>query len=132
MDQTRPGQRELFGKVETALAAFKAGQYMIGAPYHLASDLAEVGIDSAADFWALLPQLLGELSAAGPAACYAGWRPVPEAAGEPLVKGLKLWAFVWESRQLGCEVYLKFCLKESKSGATHYAHVRIHKNRTPN
>ena len=105
---------------------------MIGAPYHLASDLAEVGIDSAADFWALLPDLLGELKAAGPVACYAGWRPVPESAGEPQIKGLKLWAFVWESQLLGCEVYLKFCLKESKSGATHYAHVRIHKNRTPN
>lgn len=129
MDQSRPGRRELFGRVETALTAVKAGRHLIGAPDHVAKDLAEVEIDSQAEFWALLPTLLEELKVAGPGVCYKGWRPLPESAAEPLVKGRKLWAFVWDSQHLGCEVYLKFCLVESKTGATHYAHVRIHKNR---
>jgi hypothetical protein len=102
---------------------------MVAVPEHLASDLAEVEIDSEEEFWALLPELLQELETAGPGVCYRGWRPDPERSGEPEVNGLKLWPFVWASKKLGCEIYMKFCLKERKNGSLFYAHVRIHKNR---
>ena len=125
----RPGWQELCGKVDAASAALQAGNKMIGVPEHLAGDLENVGIESQTEFWAVLPELLQELKRAGPAHCYRGSRPSPEPAGEPLVKGLKLWPFVWVSQKLGREVYLKFCLKESKSGITHYLHVRLHENR---
>lgn len=129
MNSTRPSQRELYAKVETALAAFKAGRYMVAVPEHLANDLADVEIDSEDEFWKLLPRLLEELKQAGPGGCYRGWRPVPETAGEPLISGLKLWAFVWNSKALGCEVYLKFCLKETGTSGMYYLHVRVHKDR---
>lgn len=131
MQQFRPGHLELFQKVEAAIAAVAARRYMIGVPEHLATDLAEMEIDDENDLWALVPKLLQELKDSVPGECYRGWRPTPEAAVEPTVQGLKLWAFVWESQELGCEVYMKFCLKQSKSGETHYAHVRLHKNRPP-
>lgn len=128
MDQTHPGHKECAGKVTAAYQALKAGRCMIGAPDHLANDLAELKLETK-EFWAVLPELLLELQAAVPGRCYRGWRPKPETSGEPIVKGLKLWAFVWESKRLGFKVYLKFCLKESKTGEQ-YAHVRLHKNRS--
>jgi len=131
MNKNQPSQRELFSKVEAALAAFSAGRYMVGVPEQLADDLADVGIDTQHDFWKLLPRLLEELKNAGPSACYKGWRPAPEIAGEHLIKGLKLWAYVWKSEELGLRVYLKFCLKENAAGKAHYLHVRIHKDRPP-
>ena len=131
MDQTRPGALELYGKVKAALAALNSGLTMVAVPDHLASDLADIGVESATEFWAILPDLLRELDAAGPGGCYAGWRPDPEKSGEPLVKGLKLWAFAWDSQRLGFEVYLKFCLVPTRAGEMCYGHVRIHTNRPP-
>lgn len=129
MDQFRPGALELFKKVKAAQAAVSAGLILVAVADHLSNDLAELEIDSAEELWALLPRLLQELEAFGPGACYRGRRPDPDLSCEETVKGLKLWAFVWNSAVLGCEVYLKFCLKERTTGGAYYAHLRIHKNR---
>jgi hypothetical protein len=119
----------LFRIVKEASVAVNAGRCIVGALEHLADDLAEMAIDSQTEFWNLLPALLQELEKAGPSGCYRGWRPDPERSGEEEVRGLKLWAFAWNSQTLGCEVYLKFCLKGTKTGEMQYAHVRLHQNR---
>ena len=43
---------------------------------------------------------------------YAGQRP-PQRSYEDKIKGCELFAFKWESKRFGCELYLKFVLKES-------------------
>lgn len=132
MHQKRPGHLELFGKVQAAATAIAAGRYYIGVEDHVSADLAEMEIDDTNELWDLLPQLLEELKASVPGDCYRGGRPTPDEAVEPGVEGLDLWAFAWESKQLDRAVYLKFCLKQSRtSGETYYAHVRLHKNRPP-
>ena len=77
---------------------------------HLVADLEDLPVADEDALIELLAELLRELVAADPSACYAGGRP-PQRSYETEIKSLELWAFAWPSNHLGKRTYLKFALK---------------------
>src|SRR5215467_10481337 len=103
----RPSERELWKKINDALAALRAGRWDPGLTKHIVNDLAGLDLDSSHDLPALLIQLLEEIKTAGPSICYKGTRP-PQKSYEPEIENLDLWAFAWQSGRFGKRMYLKF------------------------
>lgn len=123
----RPSNHEICKKVADALTAVEAGRRYIALTKHFAADVGELGLEGEAALWELVAKLLKEIRKADPVRCYAGSRP-PQKSYEPEIKGEDLWAFRWPSVTLGREMYLKFALKNTKSGWV-FAHVDCHEDR---
>lgn len=123
----RPTAPELYGKVNNALLALRTGRRDFGTRKHWASDSDQLGLNSAADLWALLPVLLEEIKQARPENCYAGTRPPQRSyETEDAINKEELWAFAWPSQQMGRRMYLKFVLTKNQRGEWHYFHFDCH------
>jgi hypothetical protein len=70
-----------------------------------------LGLDTAAERLEAVRQVLAEARPDG----YVGRRP-PEEAAEEGFEGCELFAFVVESRAIGCRTYLKFVLRGETLG----------------
>jgi hypothetical protein len=123
----RPTPAEIYGKVNNAIQALKAGRRDFGTRKHWASDSADLGLNSASDLWNLLPVLLEEIRLARPENCYAGTRP-PQRSYEDddAISDEELWAFAWNSQRLARRMYLKFVLTKNRRGEWHYFHLDCH------
>ena len=106
----RPSDRELFSKVNDALAAVSSGRYQFAIYKHLASDLEELGVTDEKELINLVAKSLREIISVQPASCWAGGRP-PARSYEPEIRNLELWAFAWDSAAWGRRMYLKFAIK---------------------
>ena len=119
-----PSPKTIINRVTEAIAAIAEGRMSFIAPNkHLASDLAELDLADADDYWDTIFVFLKEIEAAGPKGCYAGTRP-PYRCYEPGAKGLELFAYAWHSPSDGRRLYIKFAVKNG-----HYYHLDCHEDR---
>ena len=124
---SRPSHPELYGKVNNALAAIKAGRKDFGTMRHWPQDRCELGLSSTEELWNLLPELLNEIKKAKPELCYAGAKPPQRCyQEESAIKDEELWAFSWDSSHFGKKMYLKFVLTKDQRGEWHYFYVNCH------
>jgi len=103
----RPSYKELNNKIHQAREAVLESRIYILDPEIIAADALEIGY-LVEDISNVLYDILNEITPSN----YAGQRP-PQLSYEDKIKGCELFAFKWESRRFGCELYLKFVLKES-------------------
>ncbi|SHF05282.1 hypothetical protein SAMN02745206_01262 [Desulfacinum infernum DSM 9756] len=101
----RPSYRELDRKLQQARSAIQEGRWAILEPDVIHGDLLELDV-LISELPSLLLEALGEIT---PKA-YRGNRP-PARSYEEAIKNAELFSFVWQSKTLGCNVYLKFALK---------------------
>jgi len=103
----RPSVKEIWAKIRAAKRACREGKISFVDDVVIASDLLELDllID---EFLDILPSLLDELRPEN----YVGSRP-PQRSYKPAIKDCELFAFTWYSKSVGCQVYFKFCIKES-------------------
>ena len=102
----RPSPKELFNKIKQAKEAVSNNKVLIIAPEVIASDAIELDYQ-VGEIQKVLQSLLDEIRPNQ----YAGSRP-PQQSYKSRTWGLELFAFRWMSKKLGCETYIKFCLKE--------------------
>ena len=122
--QQRPSAKELFQKVNSALAAVRAGRYQFPLTKYLVDDLDSLEVADEEALIELVIRLLEEILSLGPQNCYAGGRP-PQRSYEPEIREKELWAFAWPSHLLKRRMYLKFVLKKDV-----YLHVDCHEDRS--
>ncbi len=101
----RPSHKELTGKIGQARDAVLQGDIALVEPDIITIDAFELDYQ-VKDLQNVLYDVLGEVTPND----YVGKSP-PEQSYEDKIKGSELFAFKWESRRFGCEVYLKFTLK---------------------
>jgi hypothetical protein len=119
-----PTAKTIIKRVSEAIAAIAEERMSFIAPNkHLASDLTELGLDSADEYWDAIVVFLHEIKAAGPKGCYVGGRP-PQRCYEPRAKDLELFAYAWTSPSEQRRLYLKFAVKDG-----HYYHLDCHEDR---
>ena len=102
----RPSHKELTGKIGQARDAVSQGDIALVEPDIITIDAFELDYQ-VKDLQNVLYDVLGEVTPND----YVGKSP-PEQSYEDKIKGSELFAFKWESRRFGCEVYLKFTLKD--------------------
>ena len=102
----RPSHKELTGKIRQAREAVSQGHINLVDPDIVARDASELGY-LVEDLQNVLYDVMGEVTQDN----YVGKRP-PDQSYEDKIKGSELFAFTWESKRFGCEVYLKFTLKD--------------------
>jgi hypothetical protein len=102
----RPTHKELTGKIEQAIKAVSEDWICILDPEILARDALELGYQ-VSDLSDILSDLLLAMSPGD----YIGYEP-PKKSYEDKIKGSELFAFKAYSQILGCDVYLKFVLKD--------------------
>ena len=119
----RPSGRELYNRVNEALAAISAGKYQFLLTKHLVSDLEELEIADEKELISLVAEGLREIRAVPPAKCWAGGHP-PARSYEPGIKDSELWAFAWYSQIFKRAMYLKFAIKRDA-----YIYVDCHADR---
>jgi hypothetical protein len=102
----RPSHKELNNKISLARAAVSEGRIEFVDPVSIAGDALEVGY-LVADIANILSEILNEITPHK----YVGTRP-PQRSYEEKIRNCELFAFRWESRRFGCELFLKFTLKE--------------------
>ena len=102
----RPSHKELTKKIREAKEAVSERRIEIVEPIAVTSDALELGylIEE-------LPNILSEVLDEVTPYHYAGTRP-PQHSYEEKIKDCELFAFRWESKHFGCDVYLKFTLKD--------------------
>ena len=123
----RPTAPELYGKINHAIAALKAGRRGFGTLRHWAEEKYVLGLKATEEVWELLLKLLSEIKDARPEQCYAGTEPPQRSyEDEPAIKGAELWAFSWESLHFKKRMYLKFVLKKSSRGEWWYFYIDCH------
>ncbi|MBW2038503.1 MAG: hypothetical protein JRI46_02750 [Deltaproteobacteria bacterium] len=104
----RPSHKELNNKIRQAREAVLEDRIGIVDPVSIAADALELG-HLIEDIENVLYEVLNEITPPD----YAGQRP-PQRSYEDKIKDCELFAFRWVSKRLGCEVYLKFTLKDDK------------------
>jgi hypothetical protein len=104
----RPSYAEIQRKIKQAKEAVIAGNLSILKPVVIALDALELGY-SLEDITAILIDLLEEIKPRH----YVGQSP-PQRSYEDEIFGSELFAFRWESKRLGCWVYLKFAFDENR------------------
>ena len=104
----RPSDRELFSKVNEALAAVSSGRYQFLIYKHFASDLEELGVTDEKELIDLVANALREILTARPANCWAGGRP-PARSYEPEIKNLELLGILLGQRRLGSKNVSQVC-----------------------
>jgi hypothetical protein len=101
----RPSYRELNGKLKEAREAATAKRVRFVEPDAIYADLLELDflVGALED---AVPRILLEISPKG----YRGRRP-PQRSYEKPILASELYAFGWDSRFFGCQMYLKFAIK---------------------
>ena len=102
----RPSYKELNNKIHQAREAVLESRIYILDQEIIAADALEIGY-LVKDISNVLSDILNEITPSN----YAGQRP-PQRSYEDKIKGCEPFAFKSESILLGCEIYLKFALKE--------------------
>jgi hypothetical protein len=103
---TRPSHKELERKIREAKSLAANGSIGVVEPDSIAADALELGylLES-------LPDVVSEILHEVKAENYAGNRP-PQRSYERDIIDCELFAFSWESKRFGCEIYLKFTIKD--------------------
>lgn len=117
----RPSNKEKIAKIREALDAVKCGCRKISLSKHLVADLAELEIEDEKDYWKAIETALQEIAEVGPVDAYAGHHP-PEKSYD--IPDVELWAYRWDSKHFGREMYIKFAIKNKR-----YLHIDCHENR---
>ena len=101
----RPSSKELYDRIRQARILVDAGPIYLVEDDPIIADALELGYDIAG-ISEVLKRLFNEISHKD----YAGTKP-PQRSYKTPILDCELYAFNWESRFLGCRVYLKFALK---------------------
>jgi hypothetical protein len=104
----RPSHKEINRKIKQAKEAVSKDRISILNPVSVATDTLELGLNLR-NISNILSDVLEEIEPDD----YAGQYP-PQRSYEDEIKDCELLAFRWLSRRLGCRVYLKFTLKETR------------------
>jgi len=118
----RPSDKELFAKVQEALAAIHEGHYQFLDDPHLVASLDDLGLENEDALVDLIVELLETLKTSNLQECYAGGRP-PQKSYEPSIRNLDLWAFKCYCGSQQRIIYLKFTLKKGI-----YIHISCHED----
>jgi hypothetical protein len=105
----RPSHKEISRKLTLAKEAVSENRISILNPVSVATDTLELGLNLR-NISNILSDLLEEIEPDD----YAGQYP-PQRSYEDEIKDCELLAFRWLSKKLGCRVYFKFTLKETRS-----------------
>jgi len=100
----RPSNKELFNKIKQGRKSVSQGDILPVDLDVIAEDAAKLGYQ-AKNLQSVLSQLLAEVKIEH----YIGAYP-PRKSYEPIIKDCELFEFIWTSKRLGCDVYLKYCL----------------------
>ena len=104
----RPSHKEISRKLTLAKEAVSENRISILNPVSIATDTLELGLNLR-NISNILSDLLEEIEPDD----YAGQYP-PQRSYEDEIKDCELLAFRWLSKKLGCRVYFKFTLKETR------------------
>ena len=105
----RPSHKEISRKLTLAKEAVSENRISILNPVSVATDTLELGLNLR-NISNILSDLLEEIEPDD----YVGQYP-PQRSYEDEIKDCELLAFRWLSKKLGCRVYFKFTLKETRS-----------------
>jgi len=120
MHDRRPSDRELSKRLNEAKETLKNRQGVFANPAKAVGELYDLGIGNTDDVWALIRELLEEISPED----YRGARP-PQKSYEKAIAGLELLAFSWWSPKCAKQMYIKFVLKNER-----YYYVSLHQCRS--
>ena len=101
----RPSYKEINNKIKQAKEAVLKNRISIINPESIAADALELGY-LVKDMTNILSELLDEITPKE----YVGQYP-PQRSYETKILESELFAFKWESKLLGCKIYLKFAFK---------------------
>ena len=104
----RPSHKEIGRKLNQAKEAVSENRISILNPVTVAADTLELGLNLR-NISDILIDLLEEIKPND----YVGQYP-PQRSYEDEIKDCELLAFRWLSKKLGCRVYFKFTVKETK------------------
>jgi len=104
----RPSHKEIGRKLNQAKEAVSENRISILNPVTVAADTLELGLNLR-NISDILIELLEEIKPND----YVGQYP-PQRSYEDEIKDCELLAFRWLSKKLGCRVYFKFTVKETK------------------
>ncbi|MBN1255321.1 MAG: hypothetical protein JXA50_08620 [Deltaproteobacteria bacterium] len=104
---TRPSHKEIHGKIRKARELVSDGYFAVIEPDSIAADALELGylIED-------LPNIPSEILIEVKAENYVGDQP-PQRSYEKQIIDCELFAFRWASKRFGCEIYVKFTLKDN-------------------
>ena len=114
----RPSNKELFNKLRTGKKIVDIGNIYLINQNSIAADAIELGYQIS-NLKEILSALLEEVQIEN----YVGGHP-PLKSYEALIKDSELFEFRWISKRMGCNTYLKYCLKDEK-----FYLVSLHKHR---
>jgi len=103
---SRPSLKEISRKIKQAIVAASAGRVSFINPASIAADVLELGLD-VGEIPDVLIELLGEITPCE----YVGQSP-PQRSYEDMILQCELFPFKWDSKRLGCAVYLKIAFRE--------------------
>jgi hypothetical protein len=119
MQHNRPSDGEIDKKLKAAKEALKTCGGLFANINKAVGELYALDIESPHQIWALIMELLEEISPKD----YAGTRPPQKSYEKPLT-GKELFAFCWNSKKLGQKMYIKFVLTNNK-----YYYISLHKSK---
>ncbi|MCX5851746.1 MAG: hypothetical protein NT072_06780 [Deltaproteobacteria bacterium] len=102
----RPTHKELDSKIKQALVAVRLGRVVLVEPEPIIIDAFELGYEMG-DLQIILTEMLQTIRPDD----YAGTLP-PQKSYEDKIWGAELFAFRFFCSRFGCEVYVKFALKD--------------------
>jgi len=102
----RPSPKELRGKIRQAKDAVSQGNVFILNPSDIAAVALDLGFDVDSELQTVIMELLMGVSPTN----YSGTRP-PTISNMKAISGKDLFAFTVKSRRFGCDIYLKYALK---------------------
>lgn len=120
MHDKRPSDRELTKRLDEAKEFLKNRHGVFAISSKVVGELNDLDIGDANDVWALIRELLKEISPKD----YKGSRP-PQKSYEKAIAGLELLAFSWWSPSCAKQMYIKFVLKNER-----YYYVSLHQSRS--
>lgn len=98
-------KKEIYGKIAQAKDAIQIGKCFFANPEKVVGELDDLGLTTE-DCWDCIVNCLDEITPYD----YAGKRP-PEFSYENKIKNKELFAFAWDSKYMGKNMYLKFVIK---------------------
>lgn len=102
----RPTHKELDSKIKQALVAVRLGRVVFVEPEPIVIDAFELGYE-VENLQSILSEILQTIQPED----YAGTSP-PQKSYEVEIRGAELFAFRFFCSRFGCEVYVKFALKD--------------------
>ena len=118
----RPSNKEIFNKIKKGKESVEQGQIQPIDPDVIAEDAVKLGYQ-VEKLHSVLSELLEEIKIEH----YVGAHP-PRKSYKPLIKDCELFEFTWASKRLGCDVYLKYCIK---AGIFYLASLHEDRPKTP-